>query len=642
MSHLSPTRRKSTKVKARDFMNIGIVTNVNSRGLLRDAELITPLIESAGHKVELLQFDESCDKFFGLLIFLEVVPRVLIKRSETAPWLIPNPEFLTPESIKTVKRSFGLILCKTHDSHRICTNLFGGKAHYTGFVSLDKFDSHVERKLKCLHVSGHSQVKGTGAVIDAWRWKCNGQSLKAQLTVVSDFPVEDLPENVSIVSGISEEELKQLQNEYQIHIQPSQNEGFSHVIHEALSVNASILTVDAPSMNEIHAAYKIPSTGSTLFNSVKMHEVSAIDIHKAVQDMLRLGRNGFAAAGMPRREFLDGNEAFKKAFAAHLADLGTKSLSIRTQNKCIAFLGNFKDEHSTENQILWALEQRLGYEVEKLQENLVSLDDIEEACECSQILLWVRTPTWLKVPDDEMIHFLAGLKRKSIKSVACHLDKFWGIPEREALIGKIPFWMCEYCFTADGSRQEDFAKRGVNHFWMRPAISEVFCHPGTPRDEYRCDVGFVGAKEYHSEYPFRKQMVEFLEETYGNRFKHIQGVRGHLLNDVYASICVTVGDCFQAGTPMYWSDRLPETVGRHGFLLHPAVEGLDIPVIRYEPQNLDDMRRAIDAMLQYKDREEIIESGVRRVLNNDTWTIRMAEIIRRITDGKKEHSISAD
>ena len=448
----------------------------------------------------------------------------------------------------------------------------------------------------------------------------------------------ELPSNVRIIREASDEELRELQNQCQIHIQPSQSEGFGHVLREAMSVNASILTTNAAPMNEIHAAYKIPSTGHTLFNSVKMYEVSAIDIHKAVQDMMRLGRNGFAAAGMPRREFLDGNAAFKKAFAEELKDLGSFEplasggwkFPQRHNEKCIAFIGNFENEHSTENHILWALEQGLGYEVEKLQENKVTIKQIYEACEYNRMLFWVRTPDWLRVLDDEMDELLEWCKNEGIKTVACHLDKFWGIPEREALIGRIPFWKCEYVFTADGSRQEDFAERGVNHFWMKPAVSEVYCHPGIPRDEYRCDVGFVGARFYHAEYPFRRDMVGFLEETYGDRFKHIEGVRGHLLNDAYASIKVIIGDCFQAGTPHYWSDRLPETCGRHGFLLHPKIDGLDWhEVATYKPQNLEDLQRQIEYWLFHEsERNHLRWCCADYTRKYDTWTDRMREVLK--------------
>jgi hypothetical protein len=253
-----------------------------------------------------------------------------------------------------------------------------------------------------------------------------------------------------------------------------------------------------------------------------------------------------------------------------------------------------------------------------------------EACDYSDTLIWVRTPGWLKVPDDEMFMLLHDLHKKGVKTLSVHLDKFWGIPEREALIGKIPFWKTQYVFTADGSQQEAFAKREVNHFWMKPAVSEVYCHPGTPRDEYRCDVGFVGARGYHSEYSFRPQMIEFLEQTYGGRFKHVQGVRGHLLNDVYASMKVVVGDCFQAGTPFYWSDRLPETCGRHGLLLHPDVEGMrEGDCVLYAPQNLTALGCQIDFLLALNDysRKSVRDNCARKTLEHDTWTVRLHEIL---------------
>jgi len=281
------------------------------------------------------------------------------------------------------------------------------------------------------------------------------------------------------------------------------------------------------------------------------------------------------------------------------------------------------------------LEQGLGYEVEKLQENKVGTREIYEACEHAQTLIWVRTPGWLQVPDEDMFELLEWCKNEGVKTLSVHLDKFWDIPTRESLIGKIPFWKTQYVFTADGSRQEDFAKRGVNHFWMKPAVSEVYCHPGTPRDEYRCDVGFVGAKEYHAEYPFRKKMVEFLQETYGERFKHIEGVRGHLLNDVYASMKVVVGDCFGAGIPNYWSDRVPETIGRHGLLAHPSIKGLEVPMACYEAQDLQSLRYSIEVLLSDISQnprgvKQVVIDGVDYVCKHDTWTVRMREIFETV------------
>lgn len=295
----------------------------------------------------------------------------------------------------------------------------------------------------------------------------------------------------------------------------------------------------------------------------------------------------------------------------------------------IAFIGNFKAEHSTENQIKWAFEEGLGHEVEMLQENEVNLAAISTAMEYSDLLLWVRTPGWLGVPDNKMLDLLGSAK---IPTCSVHLDKFWGIPEREALIGVHPFWKTKFVFTADGSRQEEFKARGVNHFWMRPAVSEIYCHRGQPWDMYRCDVGFVGAREYHREYPFRLQLVEFLEKTYGDRFKHITGLRGHGLNDFYASCKVVVGDCIFAGTPNYWSDRVPETIGRFGHLLHPKVDGLDVPVWLYEPQDLNSLQEQIELNLTLPEsvRKKFIRHSAEWVKERDTWTVRMTSLLKLV------------
>ena len=244
----------------------------------------------------------------------------------------------------------------------------------------------------------------------------------------------------------------------------------------------------------------------------------------------------------------------------------------------IAFLGNFDAAESTENQILWALEQRLGYVVEHLQENSVSYRLLEEAIEWNDIFMWVHTRGFLKVSDDKMLSLIRKMNRQDMPSYSLHLDKYLGIPEREAVVGKHPFWRSSQVWTADGSDPDWFARKGVKHFWMRRAVSEVYCHPGTPREQYKCDVMFCGARGYHKEYPLQRNLlIHFLEKEYGERFKHIQGVRGHELNDTYASAKVIVGDHIFAGIPRY-SDGANN--GQRWFPLVPK-NGRNLPAVRH-------------------------------------------------------------
>jgi hypothetical protein len=619
-------------------MKIAIVTNLNGIGLTRDEELLGDYLHSKGHGVVGLQYDlpqEAMDgtpafqERYDLAIFLEVIPRHLLNLAPVK-WAWLNPEWVKPEMIRLIDRNIDKIFAKTHEAFRLFSPLWPKRTHYTGFMARDQYNENLSRFPWFLHIGGNSSIRGTQAVVDAWRWKKNGKALDARLFVISSV-LQDKPElpNVTYFDRASEDALKVLQNECLFHIYPAATEGYGHALHEALGVNAFVISTDAPPMNEFGAALRLPARKAGRYNLADLYEVSALDIYDAVENILRLYPDQIEQNS--RDHFLVQNQMFKDILDTHMLDVRPRQAPIsagRALNR-VAFLGNFLTTDSTESMVQWALEERLGVEVETLQENKVNLRMLEEAMEWNDIFLWVHTRNFSQVPDNAMLMFLQDLRKRKIPTVSMHLDKFWGIPDREKRIGLDPFWKTEFVFTADGSHQAEFFAAGVNHIWMKPAMSEVYCHPGVPREEFRCDVGFVGAKGYHAEYPFRPQLVEWLEETYGGRFRHITDVRGHALNDFYASCKVVVGDCIFAGTPNYWSDRLPETCGRFGFLLHPGVEGLgDHPVTRYVPQDLDHLHHKIEwALSNDVARNSIRQLCAQYVRNRDTWTDRMNEIL---------------
>jgi hypothetical protein len=620
-------------------MIVAIVTNLNGIGLQRDFELISDFLTDRGHTVTGIQYDappddaaflELTSKKYDLAIFLELVPRHLLNLA-SVKWAWLNPEWVKPEMIRLIDRNIDKVFAKTHEAFRLFSPLWPSRTHYTGFMARDQYLSNASRFPWFLHIGGNSSIRGTQAVVDAWRWKKNGKALDARLFIVSSV-LQDRPEipKVTYFDRAAEDALKVLQNECLFHIYPAATEGFGHAIHEALGVDAFVISTDAPPMSEFGAALRLPARKAGRYNLADLYEVSALDIYDAVQNILSLYPDQIESDS--RKLFLEENQIFRDNLDVHLADIRphqarTASAS-RAMNR-IAFLGNFLTPDSTESMVQWALEERLGVEVEPLQENKVNLRMLEEAMEWNDIFLWIHTRNFFQVPDNAMLMFLEDLRRRHIPTVSMHLDKFWGIPEREKRIGVDPFWKTDFVFTADGSRQADFGTRGVRHFWMKPAMSEVYCHPGVPREEFRCDVGFVGAKGYHAEYPFRPRLVDWLEETYGGRFKHITDVRGHALNDFYASCKVVVGDCIFSGTPRYWSDRVPETCGRFGFLLHPKVEGLPGYMSFYEPQNLESLQWQIEYWLA---RDEVRRFNAMAVAESthryDTWTVRMREILK--------------
>ena len=625
-------------------MNIAVVTNHNGIGLTRDWELLRDFLLKRGHSVVSFQFDapipENVPKH-DLVIFLEVIPRNML---DLAPvrFFFANPEWCKPDIIQTARRSIDRIFAKTFEGQRKLREIFEPeRVHYVGFLTRDQLIDGVKKKPWFLNIGGNSSMRGTRELLDAWKWKKNGHQIEARLHVISslDLDIKTDP-HIFWWKYLPEEDLKILQNECLFHIYPTGTEGFGHAIHESLSAGAVLLLTDAPPMNEIHSGMKMPAAHVGKYHLSDVYEVSALDIFDSVQLALeRWPEPHPEHTAMARNEFLKDNEEFEKLFGAHIDELEKTGPAIpvrstpvprATGSLRIAFIGNFKATESTENMVRIALEETLGHEVEMLQENEINFAAVKNAAHNSDMLLWVRTPNWLNVMDHQMNDLMDQLRGKHIPTVSMHLDKFFGIPEREALIGKIPFWNTQFVFTADGSPAAAgfFKARGVNHIWMKPAVSEMYCHPGRAWDMYRCDVGFVGAKDYHFEYPFRRELVEWLEKQYVGRFRHITDLRGHGLNDFYASCSVVVGDCIFAGTPRYFSDRLPETTGRFGFLLHPKVEGIDIPVALYRPQDLNDLQEQIEYWLPRKqERKERIRQCAEHVRLNDTWDIRLQEIL---------------
>lgn len=623
-------------------MKIGLITNLKSRGLCLDATLIGTFLASNGHEPTFIQYDEHRGGEYDLLIFFETIAEDKLSLSKAAPWLFVNPEFIYDRDINIIREKFSKILCKTKEAFRICSELFPEQAVYTGFLAQDRFDNDIPRAKNFLHVAGSSRVKGTESVISAWRWRHNGKPLDASLIVVCDWWEDDVPPNVVVLKNIEEEQLKLLQNSCLFHLQPSGTEGFGHTIRESLSVGATLLTTNKPPMNEVKAPYLVPSVGSYQFHKAEIHEVSPLDIHKAVKAMLALETHEFAQ-WKPREIFLQGNEEFKENFKALLADFKPDAPKIVYSRKRewegqkrIAFLGNFIPPFSTENDLAWTF-QHLGHEVIKLQENTVSTEAFSAALTNSDMFLWVHTHGFNIISDANMESAIDLLKFMEKPSVGFHLDRFWGIPEREERIGKTPFWKLAYLFTADGGNQERFKERGINHIWSPPGIVERDCHYGTPKTEYACDVAFVGSVDgYHECYPFRREMIEFLKDRYRQRFKTFLHVRGPDLNDLYASVKVCVGDSIFANSnglsDSYWSDRVPETVGRGGVLVHADVKGMTgAGVMVHTPGDLEDMAEMIDFLLgEPEGRRVMRDKGMGWVRQNATYTQRVEKLLKTV------------
>ena len=320
--------------------------------------------------------------------------------------------------------------------------------------------------------------------------------------------------------------------------------------------------------------------------------------------------------------------------------------------KKILFLGNFSIDYCTEVHHAKTYE-KLGVEVIRMQEGRVSAGEIiakiaEEGCDAFN---WTHTHGW-NTPEIESV--LNYCRLKGIPTYGYHLDLWLGI-EREKDLKRDPFWKVDHFFSVDQemvdllNSRDDLPK---GHF-LPAGVFEDECYIAEPnREKYPHDIIFVGSRGYHPEWPYRKQLIEWLENEYGNRFAQYGGgglgtIRGHELNVLYASAKVVIGDtlCPNFNKPYYLSDRIFETTGRGGLLIHPYIRGMEelflIPdnngswvdgceVLTYPYQNFSCLKTCINMCLD-EDVSEIINNvridGHNRTKKDHTYTQRLSKLL---------------
>lgn len=299
----------------------------------------------------------------------------------------------------------------------------------------------------------------------------------------------------------------------------------------------------------------------------------------------------------------------------------------------IVYIGNFKPPFSTENDYKKSFEA-LGIEVLPVQESEIRDNDIERIIEMTKdvdFLLYTRT--WA----DKGKIWNAINQGSHVPTVSVHLDLYLSI-DRERGLDQDPFFLADYVFSADGGHQEKFKELGINHFFLPPGILAESCYRGEKREKYSQDVIFCGSYKYHQEWDYRPLLINWLRATYGNRFRLYgsgECIRGKDLNDLYASAKVIVGDALYS--PNYWSDRVPETLGRGGFLIHPEVPGMEkhfTPYKHFVPYSYGDfktLKEIIDYYIEHQDdAEQIRDAAQFHVERNHTYMQRAKEILETL------------
>lgn len=311
----------------------------------------------------------------------------------------------------------------------------------------------------------------------------------------------------------------------------------------------------------------------------------------------------------------------------------------------ITFVGNFNVSYTSETHHANTLAMA-GHRVHRLQEGKIPIEHILEVAKTSHLLVWVHTHGW-KQPSDTGLttaDLFRELKKMGIPTMTYHLDLWFGLQRQKDLEQDDFYKSIEHFFTVDKLMADWFNDNTeVKGHYLQAGVYEPECQldkSGGMQNE----VIFVGSRGYHPEWQYRPQLIDWLKKSYGDKFKHFGNdglgvVRGEALNQLYGSSKVVVGDtlCLNFDYPHYWSDRVYETLGRGGFMIHPYIKGMEDHfedgkhLVFYEYGDFNDLNFKIDYYLEHDtEREAIRLAGHEHVKKNHTYTNRWRTVLQEL------------
>jgi hypothetical protein len=179
----------------------------------------------------------------------------------TLPWRKPeivviNQEFLTLRRASRMNREASVVITKTRLAARLMHQFIPDvpcirMPMYTPVPLPSMIKIHKEVNY-AIHLAGHSCLKGTSAVAKAWRVDMPNLivTCSSRLAIVHGINLLRSSPNIRIVWDLSTPSLHMALRRCEIAIIPSQCEGWSHAIREAMAHGCIVITCDAPPMNE--------------------------------------------------------------------------------------------------------------------------------------------------------------------------------------------------------------------------------------------------------------------------------------------------------------------------------------------------------------------------------------------------------
>lgn len=285
-------------------------------------------------------------------------------------------------------------------------------------------------------------------------------------------------------------------------------------------------------------------------------------------------------------------------------------------------IGKFVKMHD-EEYIALSFES-LGHKVIRVPQHTVAID-IGLALDKHKpdILLYMK---W-ECPQ-EILGKVNLLRKNGMKTVCWLFDLYFNYP-REYQVATKSFFKSDYVFTTDGGNDEKFKELGVNHKCIRQGIFKEECFMDNP-SPIKYDVVFVGSES--PIYPERTDRIHLMGKKFSLKWfgkENTDEKRGTRLNELYSETKIVIGDSYYS--PHYWSNRVVETLGRGGFLIHQEVEGLkeEYPyLVTYKRGDLKDLANKIEYYLKNEnERREIVKKNFEWVRDNYTMDKKCKELI---------------
>lgn len=259
---------------------VNLISRDNGIGLSTDMDLLGSMLTGAGYDVHRVPWQSTQMRRCDVGIFLELFNPRLVRYARHTVGIF-NLEWFDTRWRSHLPRLTQL-WAKSSDAQATYGRL-QLRSHQTGFLSRDLYAPDVERTPTCLHLKGHSGLKNTQAVLDAWAANPD----LPPLTIIAQQPIPHPPPGVTVLGHLPFADVVTHLNRHQIHVCPSRAEGWGHYITEGLSTGAAVITTNAAPMNEhVHSdwGWLLPSTGQRKRSLATEHDVDPDHIATAVRE----------------------------------------------------------------------------------------------------------------------------------------------------------------------------------------------------------------------------------------------------------------------------------------------------------------------------------------------------------------------